>query len=404
VPIHGSARPLPRCVLQCSVPVATTLACLLGACSPHAPAPPAPLPQVAVVVARAQPVPLTRDLVGRLSATRSADVRARVAGVLLKRLYTEGSDVKAGQPLFQIDPAPLAAALDGAQAALAQAQANAINAHIAAQRTRDLIASGLVSRSDLDNAEAAERSTAAAVQQARAAVSTARINLGYASVTAPIAGRAGQQGVTEGALVGQGDATLLTTVDQIDPIYVNFDEPAIDIGRLRRAAGSGSVTAAEDKPVSVQLTLPDGSAYAHAGTLDFTGITVDPSTGAVALRGIIPNPDHQLLPGMFVGVRLISGEVGRGFLVPQAALQRDGTGPYVLVVGADDRVVQKRVATETLSGPDWVVTQGLADGDRVVVSGTQSARPGASVAAVPYARPGEAAAAAAPAAMSASGR
>jgi membrane fusion protein, multidrug efflux system len=360
------------------------LALLLGGCGKHAPPPPPPTPQVGVVIAHAQAVPLTRDLVGRMSATRSADVRARVAGVLLKRLYREGSDVKAGQPLFQIDPAPLRAALDGAEAALAQAQANAINAHVAAQRTRDLIASGLVSRSDLDNAEAAERSTAAAVQQAKAAVSAARINLGYASVTAPIAGRAGQQGVTEGALVGEGNATLLTTIDQIDPIYVNFDQPAIDIERLRRAQSSGSVTVARENQVSVQLTLPDGTPYAHAGTLDFTDISVDPTTGAVALRGIIPNPDHQLLPGMFVAVRLLSGEVRNGFLVPQAALQRDGRGPYVLVAGADDKVVQKRVTTETLSGPDWVVTSGLAEGDRMIVSGTQNARPGATVAAVPY--------------------
>jgi membrane fusion protein (multidrug efflux system) len=340
---------------------------------------------VGVVVVHAQAVPLTRNLVGRASATRSADVRARVAGVLLKRLYVEGSDVRAGQPLFQIDPAPLHAALDGALAALAQAQASATNAHIAAQRTRELAPSGLVSRSDLDNAEATERSTAAAVEQAKAAVGTARINLGYATVTAPIPGRAGQQGVTEGALVGQGTATLLTTVEQIDPIYVNFDEPAVDIERLRRAQVAGDVTLTRGKQVTVQLTLPDGSAYGHTGTLDFLDVSVDPATGAVALRGILPNPDHQLLPGMFVGVRLKSAEVNRAFLVPQAGLERDAQGAYVLVAGADDKVVQKRVTVETLAGADWIVTAGLADGDRVIVSGTQNARPGATVAAVPAA-------------------
>ena len=335
------------------------------------------------MVVHAQPVPLIRNLVGRLSATRSADVRARVAGVLLKRLYREGSDVKAGQPLFQIDPAPLRAALDGALASLAQAEANAANAHVTAQRSRELLPSGLVSRSDLDNAQAAERSTAAAVQQAKAAVGTARINLGYASVTAPIAGRSGQQGVTEGALVGQGAATLLTTVEQIDPIYVNFDQPAVDIERLRRAQAAGSVTMARGRQVSVQVILADGTPYAHTGTLDFLDVSVDPATGAVALRGIIPNPDHQLLPGMFVGLRLTSGAVNRGFLVPQAGLLRDAQGAYVLVAGADDKVVQKRVTTESLAGPNWIVTEGLADGDRVIVSGTQSARPGSSVAAVP---------------------
>ena len=365
---------------------------LLGGCARSGPPTAAPPPQVGVVAVHAQAVPLTRNLVGRLSATRSADVRARVAGVLLRRLYVEGSDVKAGQPLFQIDPAPLRSALDGA---LACAWASATNAHIAAQQTRELAPSGLVSRSDLDNAEATERSTAAAVEQAKAAVGTARINLGYASVTAPISGRAGQQGVTEGALVGQGTATLLTTVEQIDPIYVNFDEPAVDIERLRRAQAAGDVTVARGKQVIVQLALPDGTPYAHSGTLDFLDVSVDPATGAVALRGIIPNPEHQLLPGMFVGVRLTSAEVNRAFLVPQAGLQRDAKGPYVLVAGADDKVVQKRVSVETLAGPNWIVTAGLIDGDRVIVSGTQSAHPGSTVAAVPAAAaPADSAAAA----------
>ena len=355
---------------------------LLGGCARSGPPPAPPPPQVEVVVVHAQPVPLTRNLVGRLSATRSADVRARVPGVLLRRVYREGSDVKAGQPLFQIDPAPLRAALDGALASLAQAEANAANAHVTAKRSRELLPSGLVSRSDLDNAEAAERSTAAAVGQAKAAVGTARINLGYATVTAPIAGRAGQQAVTEGALVGQGTPTLLTTVEQIDPIYVNFDQPAVDIARLRRAQAAGSITVAHGNQVSVQLTLPDGTPYAHSGTLDFLDVSVDPATGAVALRGIIPNPDHQLLPGMFVGVRLTSGEVNRGFLVPQAGLQRDASGPYVLVAAADDKVVRKPVSAESLDGPNWIVTAGLADGDRVIVSGTQNAHPGATVTAV----------------------
>ncbi|TLY59520.1 MAG: efflux RND transporter periplasmic adaptor subunit [Gammaproteobacteria bacterium] len=343
------------------------LAALLGGCGSHRPPPAPPPPQVGVVVLHEQSVPLTRELVGRLSAMRVADVRARAAGVLLKRLYKEGSDVRAGQTLFQIDPAPLRAALDGAEAALAQAEANATNAHIAAERARELIRGGLVSRSDLDNAEAAERSTAAAVQ--------------------------GQQGVTEGALVGQGTPTLLTTVEQIDPIYVNFDQPAVDIERLRRAQTTGSVSLAHDR-ASVELTLPDGSAYAHRGTLDFRDLSVDPATGAVALRALVPNPEHQLLPGMFVGVRLTSGVVNRAFLVPQAGVQRDGTGPYVLTVGPDDKVVEKRVAVEALEGPSWIVTAGLADGDRVIVSGTQNVRPGATVAAVLSGSPGESARAA----------
>jgi membrane fusion protein (multidrug efflux system) len=306
-------------------------------------------------------------------------VRARVAGVLLKRLYREGSDVKQGQTLFQIDSAPFQAALDGALAALAQADATATNAHVTAQRSRDLISSGLVSRSDLDNAEALERSSAAAVQQAKASVESARINLSYAKVTSPIGGRAGQQGVTEGALVGQGSATLLTTVEQIDPIYVNFDQPAVEVEQLRRAQVTGDIALVAHDKALVQLTLPDGSAYGREGTLDFRDVSVDPTTGAVALRGVIPNSDYQLLPGMYVNVRLAIGTAKHAFLVSQAALQRDATGPYVLVDGPDNKVVRKRVATQSLNGLDWIVTEGLADGDRIIVSGIQSARPGTSV-------------------------
>ena len=374
----------PHCPRLASAVAAAALLSALAGCGAHAPPPAPPPPQVAVVVAHGASVALTRSLVGRLSATRSADVRARVAGVLQKRLYREGSDVREGQVLFQIDPAPLKAALDGAQAALAQAEAQATNAHIAAQRARELLPSGLVSRSDLDNAEASERATAAAVQQARAAVGSARINLGYATVTAPISGRAGQQGVTEGALVGQSTPTLLTTIEQIDPIYVNFDQPAIEIQRLRQQQSGGAVTVAAADQATVQLLLEDGTAYAHTGTLDFRDTSVDPATGAVALRGIVPNPEHLLLPGMFVGVRLTSGAVNHGFLVPQAGLQRDGTGPYVLVAGSDDKVVLKRVTVDGLQGTDWIITSGLSDGDRMIVSGTQNARPGSAVTVVPY--------------------
>jgi membrane fusion protein, multidrug efflux system len=391
---------LRRAPVRCAA--AAALLGMLAACGSHTPPPAPPPPQVAVVVAHGSSVPLTRSLVGRLSATRSADVRARVAGVLQKRLYQEGSDVREGQVLFQIDPAPFKAALDGAQAALAQAEAQATNAHIAAQRARELLPSGLVSRSDLDNAEASERATAAAVQQARAAVGSARINLGYATVTAPIAGRAGQQGVTEGALVGQSTPTLLTTIEQIDPIYVNFDQPAIEIQRLRQQQSNGAVTVAGANQATVQLLLEDGSPYAHAGTLDFHDTSVDPATGAVALRGIVPNPEHLLLPGMFVGVRLTSGAVNRGYLVPQAGLQRDGTGPFVLVAGSDDKVVLKRVTVDGLQGADWIITSGLRDGDRMIVSGTQNAHPGSTVAVVPY--QAQAVPAAAPSAVAANGK
>ncbi|MFL6600338.1 MAG: efflux RND transporter periplasmic adaptor subunit [Steroidobacteraceae bacterium] len=358
---------------------------LAASCGKTEQEPPAAPPEVGVITAHAGAIPLTRDLVGRLSATRVSDVRARVPGILLKRLYKEGTEVKEGQPLFQIDPAPLQSTLNAALAAQAQAQATATNAHIAAERARELVRSGLVSRSDLDNAEALERSSAAAVQQAKANVESAQINLGYARVTAPIAGRAGQQAVTEGALVGQGTATLLTTVEQLDPIYVNFDQPAVDVERFRREQDSGNISLVEPHKAVVQLTLPDGTAYGRAGLLDFSDVAVNPTTGAVALRGLVPNPDKQLLPGMYVNVRLTIGTLNRAFLIPQAALLRDAKGPYVLTVGDDSKVVQKRVRTDTTSGQNWIVPEGLNDGDRVIVSGTQNARPETVVNAVAYA-------------------
>jgi membrane fusion protein, multidrug efflux system len=345
-------------------------------------APQAAPPPVTVVAVEPQQVALTSSFTGRLSAYREANVLARVSGVLLRRLYKEGTEVKVGQSLFEIDPAPYQAALDAAVAALAQARASAVNAHTNAQRDRDLISSHLVSEQQLDTDEATERSTAAAVKQAAANVESARINLGYTNVTSPIAGIAGEQQVTEGALVGQGTPTLLTTVDQMDPIYVNFDEPATQIEQLTSEQQTGSVIAASGGEAKVQLTLPDGTPYGVPGVLDFHAVTVDPSTGTAALRGILPNPDHALLPGMYVNVLVTVGFAQHAFLVPQAALQRDNQGAYVLTVGTDDTVVEKRVKTEGSSGVDWIVSNGLAAGDRVIVAGIQSATPGAKVAAV----------------------
>ena len=339
-------------------------------------------PPVTVVAVEPQQVPLTSDFTGRVSAYREANVLARVSGVLLKRFYKEGTEVRAGQALFQIDPAPYKAALDAAAAALAQARANAVNAHANAQRDRDLISSHLVSEQQLDTDEATERSSAAAVKQAQANVESARINLGYTNVTSPIAGIAGEQQVTEGALVGQGTPTLLTTVDQLDPIYVNFDEPATQIEQLTSEQQSGRVSMTSGSEAKVQLTLPDGTPYGVPGVLDFHAATVDPSTGTAALRGILPNPTHSLLPGMYVNLRLTVGIAQNVFLVPQAALQRDTQGAYVLTVGGDDIVSEKRVTTEGASGVDWIVSSGLAAGDRIIVAGIQSAHPGTKVAAV----------------------
>jgi membrane fusion protein (multidrug efflux system) len=355
-----------------------------------------PPAEVSVISAKAQAVPLTRDLVGRVSATRTADVRARVAGVLQKRVYTEGTDVKEGQLLFQIDPAPLQAALNAQLANLAAAEATAQNNRVAAARARAIADKGLMSKTEWDNAEAAERTSAAAVKQAQANVDLARINLGYASVKAPISGRAGQQQVTEGALVGQGEPTLLTTVEQVDPVYVNFSQAVGELDLLKRSVASGAVELSAPNKAKVELLRPDGSSYGAPGTLDFSDTAVDAATGAVNLRGIVPNTERNLLPGQFVNVRVTIGELKHAWLIPQAAVQRDAQGAFVFVLGADGKIAQKPVDTYTAHDADVIVTGGLNDGDQVVTSGLMKVHPGAAakIAAAaptqqPAAKPGE---------------
>jgi membrane fusion protein (multidrug efflux system) len=371
----------------------------LAACS-KAPPPQQqmPPPEVGVITAKAQPIPLERNLVGRLSATRTADVRARVAGVLVKRVYTEGTDVKEGQVLFQIDPAPLQAALNAQLANLAAAQATAQNNHAAAERARSIASKGLMSKTDMDNAAAAERTSAAAVKQAQATVEAARINLGYATVKAPISGRASQQQVTEGALVGQGEATLLTSIWQIDPIYVNFSQAVGELDELQRSQASGDVSLEQRNKAKIELVLPDGTPYSEPGTLDFSDVAVDASTGAVNLRGIVPNPERKLLPGMYVSVRVTFGELKRAWRVPQAAVLRDTKGPFVYVVGKDGKVAQKRITIDSQQGDSWIVSDGVEDGDQIVVSGVQKVKADAPAKAVPWQPDGAAPKAAAPAA------
>lgn len=361
--------------------------CALAGCGKGGQEAQQPPPEVGVVTAQPRTVPLTKDLVGRLSAYRSADVRARVAGVLLKRVYTEGSEVKAGQVLFQIDPAPLKAALANAGAGLAQAQATFTNARVTAERTRALAPKGYVSKSDLDAALASERTAKAAVQAAQANVETARINLGYADVTSPIAGRAGQQQVTEGALVGNGAATLLTTVDQIDPLYVNFTISVGELDRLRQAQHSGALELSQPDKATVKVSLPDGTAYPESGTVDFSSVNVDPATGAVNARALLPNPHGALLPGSYVTLKVTLGERRDAFLVPQPAVLRDTGGTYVLVVDKDGKVARRDVATSGMDGLDWVVTSGLAAGDQVIASGVQTVRVGSPAKAEPWQPP-----------------
>ncbi|TAN04082.1 MAG: efflux RND transporter periplasmic adaptor subunit [Rhodanobacteraceae bacterium] len=359
----------------------------LVACGKGAPQGKPPPPQVGVITAQARTVPLTKNLVGRLSAYRSADVRARVAGVLLKRVYQEGSEVKQGQLLFQIDPAPLKAALDNAKAQLAQAQASYTNARVTAERSRALAPKGYISKSDLDTALANERTAKAAVQAAQAIVETARINLGYADVTSPIAGRAGEQQVTEGALVGNGTATLLTTVDQIDPLYVNFTLPIGELDKLKQAQHAGDLSLNQPGKSTVQVSLPDGTPYPEPGVVDFSSTSVNPATGAVNLRALLPNPKHALLPGSYVTLKVTLGERRDVFLVPQPAVQSDTGGNYVLVVDKDGKVARHDVTTGGMHGNDWVITAGLATGDQVVVSGVQAVRPGAPAKAEPWHTP-----------------
>lgn len=356
---------------------------LLAACAKNAPPPAPPPPEVGVIRAQAGAVPLTRELVGRLAATRTAEVRARVPGIVERRLYVEGSDVKAGQPLFEIDPAPLRAALNSREAALGQARANAANADAKARRYQDLSARGVIAKQDLDDAVAAQRTSAAAVRQGQADVEAARLSLGYAAVTAPIAGRAGRALVTEGALVGQSEVTPLTVVEQVDPIYVDFSQSAAEVSELRRAQAAGKLRLAAPDQVEVQLFLPDGTPYAQSGTLSFADLAVDPTTGSLSLRATFPNAERTLLPGMFVKLRLLQGELEQAFLLPQRAIQRDPKGAYVLVVGADSKVQIKHVELGELAGANWVVKSGIADGDQVIVSGLQKVQPDKPAKAVP---------------------
>lgn len=364
-----------------SLPVvlAGVLASLLlsgcGAPTPPAPAAPA-APEVGVLVVAPTDVAAAAEHVGRLSATRSAEVRARVAGIVQERVYTEGTDVAAGEVLFRIDPAELDATLRNRRAALAQARANAENARQKAERYRELAGRGVIASQELDDAVASHNSLAAAVKQVEADVEQARLDLSYATVTAPISGRAGAAMVTEGALVGQGTATLLTTIEQIDPLYVNFSQTQAEFERYRSGQDASDTA-------RVQLRLRDGSLHPHVGTLSFADLAVDPATGAIALRATLANPEGRLLPGMFVDVLLERGVQQGVYRVPQAAVQRDAAGPYALVVDGAGQVARRGLTLSGVAGTDWVVREGLNAGEQVVVSGLQKARPGSTVKPVP---------------------
>ncbi len=325
-------------------------------------------------------VTLTRELPGRTSAYRVAEVRARVNGIVLKRLFTEGSDVKEGQRLFLIDPAPYEAALDGARAALARAEANQANARLQAERYADLVRDSSVSRQEYENAMAALKSGEADVAAARAAEQAARINLGYTVVTAPVSGRIGRAAVTEGAYVQAAQATLLATVQQLDPIYVDVTQSSAEVLKLRRDLEGGRLQVAGQGQALVRLLTEDGREYGQVGSLQFTDVTVDAGTGSIGLRALFPNPKGELLPGMFVQARLEEGVNPQALLVPQVGVTRDQKGlPTALVVNAEKKVERRTLVTDRVVGDAWLVSDGIKAGEQVIVEGLQKVRPGVQV-------------------------
>jgi membrane fusion protein (multidrug efflux system) len=351
---------------------------VLGGCVDAKEAPPAPPPpEVSVVTVRKAAVPVVTELPGRTSAYLVAQVRARVDGIVLKREFREGADVKAGQRLYQIDPAPYRATLDNALGALQKAQANLAAMTSQAERYKILIGGNGVSKQEYDNAIASQGQAAADVASGKASVQTARINLGYTDVVSPITGRIGPSQVTQGAYVQASAATPMATIQQIDPIYVDLNQSSVEGLRLRRDVASGRLKLNGPDQAKVTLLLEDGTQYPESGTLQFTDITVDPATGSVTVRAIFPNPQYVLLPGMFVRARIDQGVDNTAMLVPQVGITHNPQGQATaLVVGPDNKIASRTVlATRTL-GDQWVVQSGLNDGERVVVAGLQKVQPG----------------------------
>ena len=326
-------------------------------------------PEVGVVTVELQNVPIVSDLPGRLEASRVAQVRARAAGILLKRVFKEGSDVKAGQVLFEIDNSPYKASLQSAQASLAQAQANLVQASSTARRYKPLVEANAISRQDYDTAVANEKAAQAQVAAAKATVTNANINLGYAAVTAPISGRIGRALVTEGALVGQGDATQLAVIQQINPLYVNVSQSSSELLKMREALANGKLSKDGENAAKVKVYTEDGREYAHTGRLLFTDLTVDQTTGQVSVRAEVPNPDQMLLPGMYVRVHLEQAQVLDAAVIPQQAVTRNDKGNFVMIVADDGSVAPRPVQISQSQGANWIVTSGLKNGEKVMVDG-----------------------------------
>jgi membrane fusion protein (multidrug efflux system) len=344
----------------------------------------APKPAVSVETVREQPLAISTELSGRILAPRIAEVRARVAGVVLKRVYREGSDVKQGDVLFRIDPAPFKADYDSARANLAKAEATRFQARLQDQRYAELISIDAISRQEHDNARAAAMQADAEVAAAKAALERARLNLGYATVTAPISGRVGRALVTEGALVGQNESTPLAIIQQLDPIHADLTQSTREINALRRALRAGELKQVGQDHARATLIQDDGTPYPLAGKLLFSDISVDPSTGQITLRSEFPNPDLDLLPGSFIRVRLEQAVQPKGISVPQQAILRDSAGlPRVLLVDAEQRVSERAVVLGSVQQDRWIVTEGLAPGDRIVTEGLQHVKVGDQVSVTP---------------------
>lgn len=356
-----------------------------------------PPPEVSVVTVTPGKLALTTELPGRIEAVRTADVRARVAGIVKQRVFREGSDVKAGDVLFRIDPAPFKAAYDSAAAAVARAEAVRDQTKAQADRAESLIGKKMISQSDYDLAIANAKQALADVAAAKASQETARLNLGYATVTAPISGRIGRALVTEGALVGQGEATQLALIQQIDPLYVNFSQSSVEVLKLKRALDAGSLKRV-DGQAQVSLLLEDGSEYKQKGKLLFSDLAVDPNTGSITLRAEFPNSSRLLLPGMYVRVRLDQAVDNNAITIPQRALQRSSQGTSVMLVDKDGKVAPQPITVGDAQGDYWIVTDGLKGGETVIVEGFQHIQPGAPVKAVPFGAAPAQPAAAAPAA------
>ncbi|WP_459618346.1 efflux RND transporter periplasmic adaptor subunit [Bordetella sp. 2513F-2] len=355
----------------------------LAACGDQKGAAPAAAgkPQVGVVTLKTQPVTLTTELPGRTAATRSAEVRPQVNGIIQKRLFTEGGEVKAGDQLYQIDPALYQAQVESSKAALARAEAQLRSARALAERYKPLVSTRAISRQTYDDAVAARDQAQADVLSAKAALDTARINLTYTKVLSPIDGIIGRSAVTEGALVAANQANALATIQQIDPVYVDVTQSSTQLLRLKKDLASGRLKRSGDgQAAEVTLTLEDGTPYEHKGKLEFSEVTVDESTGSVIIRALFPNPDHTLLPGMFVRARLAEGVAPEGLLVPQRGVTRSQRGePTAMVLDAENKVELRVLQADRTVGDHWLVTGGLKAGDRVIVEGLQKVRPGVEV-------------------------